>query len=410
MASTRQNIQVALKNPRARVGIIICAIVVALMVAYAMFQIRTPTPATGGASGARLPPPPVTDPVPGRSNNADYTILVQQDNERKRQEAIKLGQGHVPTIVGNPESNYTIPVGAVPPPPPASFPAPVTPPVTTQQPPARQDPPVRQAAPQVSAAQRDAYKKAEKQVLGYMALWEPRAGMQEFAYVGEEAEPASVPAGGTQAAPNNRPGVPSQGQVAVSGASGQGTRADGSSLMVRAGTVVPSILVTPINSDAPGPVVADIVSGPLAGARVLGSYQANDQQLVVRFDKLSMPGHPQTYAIDAFAVGTDMSSGLATDVNNHYFRRFGLTAAAAFIQGYGRAVGRQNTTVTNGPFGSVVTQGELDSGQIKSAALGDVGTALGQQIAREANIKPTIRAEGQDGRGLPIGLLFMNDF
>src|SRR5690606_12018046 len=50
-------------------------------------------------------------------------------------------------------------------------------------------------------------------------------------------------------------------------------------IIIPAGTIEYAQLVTEANTDAPGPVMAQIASGPLAGARLIGSFQSTDNYL-----------------------------------------------------------------------------------------------------------------------------------
>lgn len=390
MASRMSNIRGLATNSRSRAVLVIVGVILLFITVWGVLSLgKSSKNQVPGA--ANVPRPPMVQPIPGTSTDPQYRGTVEQANEAGAREAEATGRSHVPIL---PSSNKTPqasdPFGI---PPPQSAPIiPVPPPATARPAPATLAPQVpRQPTQEESAAARGAYAKAERQVLGYLALWKPALGTQEFNYVGVEnkapAEAAAAPA-----------------------AAGSTPAAAAGPLMVRAGTVIPALMITPLNSDSPGPVLADIVSGPLKGGRVIGNFQASEDQIVVRFQTLSMPGHGKSYRIDAFAVGTDMQAGLATDINHHYFKRFGLTAAAAFVRGYGQAIGRQNTTITTGPFGSTVAYGELSSSQVNKAALGEVGSSIGQQLTREANVRPTIKAEGQDGGALSIGLLFLSDF
>ena len=97
---------------------------------------------------------------------------------------------------------------------------------------------------------------------------------------------------------------------------------------------------------------------------------------------------------------------MATDVDRHYFARFGLTLGAAFISGYAEAIGRQNTTTSSNPLGgTTVVQGALSSIDITRAAMGRVGQALASDIAKNTPSGPTVTVEA----GTAIGILLMTD-
>ena len=65
--------------------------------------------------------------------------------------------------------------------------------------------------------------------------------------------------------------------------------------------------------------------------------------------------------------------------------------------------------MTNGG-GVIITQDELSNGQINRMALGEAGTKVAGDVQQAARVRPTVKVEGKDGGGVPIGLLFMSDF
>lgn len=244
------------------------------------------------------------------------------------------------------------------------------------------------------------YEMLKKQMERYAGGWSSSTPGQEFLYNGAKVE---APAEGSSQAQTNASGSALANNTTSSSTSS-------SAAIIRAGTIVPAEMLTPLNSDAPGPVLARIVSGPFAGARVLGSFNASDKEITVQFRTLSVPGHKSSYAIDAYAVNPTLGVGLATDVNNHYFRRYGLSLAAGFLSEYGSAWARQGTKTTIIDGAVVVSNDDMDTKQINRIALGGLGKELSQELKRDSNIAPTVKAEGKENEGLPIGLLFMSDF
>src|SRR6202021_599971 len=107
--------------------------------------------------------------------------------------------------------------------------------------------------------------------------------------------------------------------------------------IVPAGTVSYAQLLTEANSDVPGPILAQIMSGPLAGARAGGEFKTLDDYLVLHFALVNFKG--KDYQIDAIALDPDTTlGGMATDVDQRYFTRVILPAAAGFMQGLGSAL------------------------------------------------------------------------
>lgn len=178
---------------------------------------------------------------------------------------------------------------------------------------------------------------------------------------------------------------------------------------VKAGTIIPAQLLTAINSDEPGPVMAEVSTGPLRGARLIGEVTHSNQAVVVRFGRITMQDQNQSYNINAYAVDTGTyRTFLASDVDNHYFLRYGLRLAAAFVEGYGDAVASSGATTTTSPFGSTTSiLGDYSNSQIAKMSIGKLGQQLGREIDNSTSgIKPTVTVNG----GLPIGVLFIADF
>ncbi len=177
------------------------------------------------------------------------------------------------------------------------------------------------------------------------------------------------------------------------------------------GTIVYATMVTSANSDTPGPVVAQIVTGELAGATLIGSFATQREGMFVSFSTLSMArtrdGEDINRAIPVSAVAVDsktVGTGLATDVDRHLLTNVGFTAAAAFMQGLGQAVATSGqaysqtlggTTVIN-PTRTLRDQMYIGGGAGAAAA----GQALVQAYG---NRPPTVSLAA----GTPVGILFL---
>lgn len=176
-----------------------------------------------------------------------------------------------------------------------------------------------------------------------------------------------------------------------------------------AGTIYQAILETAINSDEPSPVLARIVTGPLAGTRLLGSMRRTGEKVLVEFNTATVPGQSNSSTIRAVAVDPNSSrTALASDVDRHYFLRYGVLLASAFLGGYADAISRQNTTTSVTPDGNVVqTTGSLSSADINKQAIGSVGKTLSQQVEQQVQgLQPTVTVNS----GSAIGVLLMSDF
>ncbi len=87
-----------------------------------------------------------------------------------------------------------------------------------------------------------------------------------------------------------------------------------------------------------GPHLAQNVSGPLTGARAIGAFQiANgyNDYLVLHFTHATLKG--KEYGIDTYALDLiRLWATLCTEVDQRYFTRVLLPAAAGFLQGLAR--------------------------------------------------------------------------
>ncbi len=172
-----------------------------------------------------------------------------------------------------------------------------------------------------------------------------------------------------------------------------------------AGQIVYAQLINQANSDAPGPVLAEIASGPLAGSRALGSFKASDENMILSFDTVIVDG--VSYPANAVALDPKTANpGLASDVDHRYMERVILPGAAAFIEGIGSAIadsGNTNVTVDGGTViqssKDLNAKEEVFKGVEKAASkLGDVLDDRGQ------NLKPLVTVDA----GTAIGLLFVD--
>lgn len=204
------------------------------------------------------------------------------------------------------------------------------------------------------------------------------------------------------------------------GASGKDQNASGSSgkqnsatpALIQAGKIYFAVLDTGANSDYPdSPVMATIVDGPYKGAKVLGRLQASKNtanqldRVVLSFTKMSFDGWPQSKAVTAFAIDPDRArSAMASNVDYHYFKKYGALMAASFAQGYGQAIANVGTT-TSGNGTTTQTTPPLSAKSKIGVALGQVGQNLSQEFASYSSIPPTVTVNS----GVGLGILFMED-
>ncbi len=167
---------------------------------------------------------------------------------------------------------------------------------------------------------------------------------------------------------------------------------------LRAGFVVPATLISGINSDLPGQIMAQVAQNVYdtptgrhllipQGSRLVGSYASEvkygQARVLVAWQRIVFPDGK---AMDIGAMpGADSGGygGLTDQVNNHYLRLFGsaflmsgVTAGITYTQ-------RQNQT--QGVYGAPSASSAL------SEALGQqLGQVTAQLIAKNLSIAPTL--------------------
>jgi intracellular multiplication protein IcmE len=180
--------------------------------------------------------------------------------------------------------------------------------------------------------------------------------------------------------------------------------------LAKTGSIWYARIETSTSTVKPGPILARIVSGPLAGGRIIGQGSKADDGIVVRFDRLALPDElgGKTVPFDALAIDAETSeNAIASEVYHGYFERYGLGLAAAFIEGYGEAIA-QNGSVSVTSGGSAVTvRDPLDPGDRLLVAGGKVGQKIGEEMAAIAGSGryPIVYLH----QGQPVGVLLMAD-
>jgi intracellular multiplication protein IcmE len=191
---------------------------------------------------------------------------------------------------------------------------------------------------------------------------------------------------------------------AVGGSSGPGlaeTCAD-----VKAGDIMMGVMTSTVNSDEDSPVMANIVSGKLRGAKLIGKFTLLKEKVLINFNKLDMPGKPASIGINAVAIDPETAhTALADCVDNHYWLRYGTLFASSFLSGLADAISQQGSQTSTGAGGILVTHDPLSAGQTIAVALGAVGSQYASVLGSNFTRPPTVMVY----EGNSIGILFMQD-
>lgn len=177
--------------------------------------------------------------------------------------------------------------------------------------------------------------------------------------------------------------------------------------IAKAGTIYNAIIETAVNSDEESPVLARIVSGPLKGTRLIGTFKNLGKKVAIEFRTANIPSYDRTVGIKAYAIDTNTSrTAVADDVDHHYFLRYGVLLATSFISGYSQALAQSGATTTTSLTGTTTTNPTLTSEQLNKVALGQVGQQVSNDVKQQYNnLKPTIYVNS----GTAVGILLMDD-
>lgn len=176
-------------------------------------------------------------------------------------------------------------------------------------------------------------------------------------------------------------------------------------IFLPAGTLEYGQLLIEANTDAPGPVMAQIASGPLRGSRVLGSFQSTDNYITLNFSQVVIDGI--NYPIEAVAIDPNTTlPGMVTEIDRRYWSRFILPVAAEFVAGVASAVGDSGTTqIFIGNDTTAVSSFDKDLTQEIGSGIAQAGDELASILDEEASkIRPMLRI----ANGTPIGVLFLS--
>lgn len=447
---TLNNLKALGTNPKTRNSILITGgvIIGAIALAYMNSDTKNQRPADLSAN-VNIGKAPDVKSIPGTSDSAKHNELVREENKKAADEAIKKGESAIPRLTNPMETSSTNPFDLVKPvveqkdkkladgelkiPVPSvnnpSLP-PITPVPNVPAPEIKNEQPEKQAA----AVQKNAEKEAALQgmIANALTAWVPSGQLMEFNHVGKgQSGPGGQNSNGIpiQGGVPGVPGVagvtgvtgfPVQGGGSGAQAGGQMPVAQGApassgnqkAASVKTGTIYSAIVLTSVNSDEPGPVLAQIVSGPYSGARVIGSFSRgnNAEKLSLQFNTISLPNAPSSYSISAFAIDPDTArTAIASNVDNHYFYRYGSLFASSFLSGYAQAISQSGATQTTsvGPDGlnSTTTYPTLNTKEKALIALGEFGSAVGGAVGEGFSRPPTITLNS----GVSFGLLFMSD-
>lgn len=166
---------------------------------------------------------------------------------------------------------------------------------------------------------------------------------------------------------------------------------------LRAGFILPAILISGINSELPGQIMAQVSQSVYdtptgkyllipQGSRLVGSYSSEvaygQSRVLIGWQRIVFPDGK---ALDIGSMpGADSAgySGFYDQVNNHYFRIFG---SAILMSGVVAGISLSQDS------NSTTTMNQQKAGDVMSAALGQqLGQVTAEMIRKNMNISPTL--------------------
>ncbi|MFN3700812.1 MAG: TrbI/VirB10 family protein [Alphaproteobacteria bacterium] len=175
-------------------------------------------------------------------------------------------------------------------------------------------------------------------------------------------------------------------------------------IIVPAGQILYAQLITEANSDVPGPVLAQIVSGPVAGSRILGTFAVQEELLTLQFNTIVIDG--KSYPMQGVALDPNTTlPGMATDIDRRYFRRIILPTAAAFIEGAASVFGETGRTTVS-VSGDVVAE-ETTASKLRDQIAGGVEEAGSQLRTILDEMNSNVQTLVKIRAGTPMGVLFV---
>lgn len=190
--------------------------------------------------------------------------------------------------------------------------------------------------------------------------------------------------------------------------SGAGSSSDHNSSnlpMLRPGDVLYAETVNAVDSDTPSSVIAEVVTGPYKGARLVGSFQTdrNSGRMLVQFAAMTMHDGT-TVPISGVAVdGRTAETTVRSDIERRYVKRYGPVLAASFIATYAQAIAQpEQRLVDTGSGTEIITEAPTDRQAIAAGVSAGLST-IARDVAEYAPKGPKVTLRD----GWPIAVMIL---
>lgn len=358
------------------------------------------------------------DALPGGLHSTpQQNALAQTADTAHARAALAHGTSYTPPLAPSavfiPQARAAAPAAAPPAPPAPHFaphprPSPIVPvsqtvfPAQTMQTPAPQPQAAAPTDPVVVTSNPKAVAAYSNEIHKLFGQWNGQApqtvvvlppGSQASGASGDPVQRAAT-AAPTSDNPPAATRVPSAAKAATKGR-----------VLIPAGRGVYAHPILALNSDQTSPVVLQADSGPIAGDRMIGSFERQHDRLVIHINSIVRDG--ETIGCNGVVIAPDtMQAAVATGVNQHILSRVILPAAAAFVQGLGQALATTSNTISVlSPFGGASTATNLNFPKQLGVAAGVAAGQVGNELDRAAPTGPTVTLAANVG----VGVMFLSD-
>lgn len=203
-----------------------------------------------------------------------------------------------------------------------------------------------------------------------------------------------------------------EGNGSGAGNGGGGNGGDGAfdeeeaeTIVIAAGQIYYGQTLLEANSDVPSSVLAQVVSGPLKGWRLIGEFTVLEdaEKLAITFS-VAVNEDGKQYDVDAVMLNPKTTlPAMRTYINRRWIRRVILPAASSFVEGFAQAIadsGRTSVTVSGETV--IEEEAELSNDQEVATGVEEAAEEVSEIIDDYADVQPLIIIKA----GTPVGIFF----
>ena len=166
---------------------------------------------------------------------------------------------------------------------------------------------------------------------------------------------------------------------------------------ITAGSVIPAVMLSGINSDLPGTIIAQTrqtvysTNDPSTvlipqGARLIGRYSADvafgQERILAAWDEMILPNGARISLRGMAAADGQGQSGIEDQVNNHFFKTWGSALLVSMLGVAAQQSQPQNQGTLNTPSASA---------QAAAAAMNSLSEVGSKILQKNLNVSPTLQ-------------------